>query len=292
MRIVVTGASGQLGCYLLDELIRSGRHTVIPWSGRTRSKSFGLELRPVDLTEPAAVSSALVAADPEVVIHAAAMSAPYAVRQNPEVGWRVNVEGTARLAQWCRQHDRRLVFTSTDMVFDGDRGWYREEDAPSPILEYGRTKAAAEAIVLEVPRGLTARISLLFGPPQIGRGSFFDRALSGLEAGQPHSFFEDEFRTPLDYKTAARALIRLAETEVRGVVHLAGRERFSRFQLMERAARALGLDPGLVRANRRDDVALTEPRPADLSLNTDLLDTILPDLDRPSVEQALQVSAE
>ena len=194
------------------------------------------------------------------------MSAADAVRQNPQEGWRVNVEGTAWLADWCREHDRRLVFTSTDLVFDGARGWYREDDAPGPILAYGRTKAAAEALVLEVPRGLVARISLLFGPSRIGRGSFFDRALAGLKAGQPQVFFEDEFRTPLDYATAALALIRLAQTEVRGIVHVAGRERVSRFQLMERTARTLGLDPGLVRANRREDVKLAEPRPADVSL--------------------------
>jgi len=125
---------------------------------------------------------------------------------------------------------------------------------------------------------------------RIGRCSFFDRALADLAAGQPQIFFEDEFRTPLDYKTAALALIRLAETEVQGIVHLAGRERVSRFQLMERAARALGLDSGLVRANRREDATLNEPRPADVSLNTELLDALLPDLDRPPIEEALKAS--
>ena len=291
MRIVVTGASGQLGSYLLEELIRSDRHTAIPWSGRTAATSPGTELRPVDLTDPAALDVALADADPDVVLHAAAMSAAEAVRQNPQEGWKVNVEGTAALADWCRRHDRRLVFTSTDMVFDGTRGWYGEEDAPSPILAYGRTKAAAEPFVRAVPRGLVVRVGLLFGPSRIGRGSFFDRAIASLREGKPQTFFEDEYRTPLDYATAARALIRLAETDVRGIVHLAGRERLSRFQLMRRAARALGLDADLVRANRRDDVNLTEPRPADLSLRTELLDALLPHLDRPPIEQALQGSS-
>jgi dTDP-4-dehydrorhamnose reductase len=211
-----------------------------------------------------------------------------AVRLNPEAGWKVNVEGTARLAAWCREHERRLVFTSTDMVFDGSRGWYREEDAPSPILAYGRTKAAAERLILDVPRGLVVRISLLFGLSRIGRGSFFDRAIASLEEGKPQTFFEDEFRTPLDYATAARALIRLAETETRGIVHLGGRERLSRFQLMQRAARTLGLDADLIRANRRANVNLAEPRPADLSLCTELLDSLLPDLERPMIEQVFE----
>ena len=112
-----------------------------------------------------------------------------------------------------------------------------------------------------------------------------------LSAGQPQVFFEDEFRTPLDYATAARALIRLAETEAQGIVHVAGRERVSRYELMLRVAGALGLEASLVRANRKADLTLTEPRPADVSLDTSRLDSLLPDLDRPSIENALRGGA-
>ena len=86
-------------------------------------------------------------------------------------------------------------------------------------------------------------------------------------------------------------MIRLAENQVGGMVHVAGRERVSRYELMQRAARALGLDPDLVRANRRQDTRLAEPRPADVSLETSRLASLLPDLDRPSIETALQMLA-
>jgi dTDP-4-dehydrorhamnose reductase len=290
MRIVVTGASGRLGRYLLWSLMGSGHHVVIPWGGRAGGSAEGWDLRPVDLTDQEAVTSALRAADPDVILHAAAMSEADAVRRHPEEAWSVNVEATARLAQWCREACRRLVFTSTDMVFDGTRGWYREGDALTPIVAYGQTKAAAEARVLEVPRGLVARISLLFGSSLTARGSFFDRAVASLRGGQPLAFFEDEFRTPLHYATAAAALVRLAEADFSGVIHLAGRERTSRFELMKRTVLSLGLDPQLVQANRWEDVALSEPRPADLSLDTTLLDSVLPDLARPTIEEALRTS--
>lgn len=288
MRIVVTGASGQLGCHLLRELTGSTQHRVRAWSGAARGDRSGLELRPVDLTDPAAVETALGEADPEIIIHAAAMSLAEAVRLNPEQAWKVNVDGTTRLADWCRERGRRLVFTSTDMVFDGNRGWYGESDPPNPILAYGRTKAAAEAVVQSVSRGLVVRISLLYGPTSTGRGSFFDRAIANLKAGQPQAFFEDEFRTPLDYTTAARAILQLAEGEAVGIVHAAGRDGVSRYQLMRRAAESLGIDSRLVRANRREDVPLIEPRPADLSLRTDLLASLLPDLERPTIEQVMK----
>ena len=184
MRILVTGASGQLGSYLAHELLRAGKSELILWSRGTTGSRSGLEIRAVDLTDGPALTSALEEADPDLVIHAAAISAADQVRTAPERGWAVNVEGTRRLAAWCGDRGRRLIFTSTDLVFDGARGWYREDDETGPVLAYGRTKAAAEPLVLQIPGGLVARISLLYGPSRAGRASFFDRALASLRAGR------------------------------------------------------------------------------------------------------------
>jgi dTDP-4-dehydrorhamnose reductase len=278
MRIVVTGASGQLGAYLLRDPGLADHHKLSPWMGR----------RAVDLIDADAVCRALTADNPDLVIHAAAIASALQVRKAPERGRAVNVEATRVLAAWCTEHGRRLVFTSTDMVFDGARGWYREDDVPHPILEYGRTKAAAEKAVLEVPDGLVARISLLYGLSRAEYPSFFDSTIERLEAGQPQAFFADEFRTPLHYATAANALVLLAQSDARGIVHVAGPERVSRHELMLRAAGALGLDARLIRANLRADVPNLEARPADLSLDTSRLVELLPDLERPSIETALR----
>ena len=276
MRIVVTGASGQLGAYLLEELARCGRHTVFAWSRAATGLRMGAELLPVELTDAAAVADALAMAQPDVILHAAAMSAADTALRDKARAWTVNVEATRNLADWCGAHRRKLVFTSTDLVFDGTRGWYREDDQPHPLLEYGRSKAAAEPLVLQVPGGLVARISLLFGPSKCGRDSFYDRACTALRAGKPQAFFDDEFRTPLDYRTAARSLIRLAEVNASGIVHVAGAERVSRFELMHRVAQAMGLDLGLIQANKRSDANFAEPRPADVSLESSRLTKICP----------------
>jgi dTDP-4-dehydrorhamnose reductase len=82
-------------------------------------------------------------------------------------------------------------------------------------------------------------------------------------------------------------LVRLAATEARGVVHVAGPERVSRFALMRRVAAALGLDPALVLANRQSDAPALEPRPADVSLDSERLIALLPGLERPSIEEAV-----
>src|SRR4051794_18531043 len=107
MRVVLTGASGQLGSYLLQELVRTG-HTVFPWSRGASGTRCGLNLLPVDLTVDAAVKAALAAADPDAIVHSAAMANAEEVRKDPESGRAVNVDGTRRLGDWCRDHGRRL----------------------------------------------------------------------------------------------------------------------------------------------------------------------------------------
>jgi len=287
MRILVTGASGRLGSVLVDRLTRQGGHVVIAWSGATTGPSGAVTLHAVDLSEARAVAESLEEADPDAIIHAAALSSADAVYRDPAQGQAVNVEGTRRLAEWAGSRGRRLLFTSTDLVFDGSGSWYREEDPARPILAYGRSKYAAERHVLATPRGLVARLSLLFGPTPWGRPGFFDRAIEALRRGESRPFFEDEFRTPLHYHTAAEILVRLVESEAVGIVHVGGPERLSRFELMRRAALAAGIDPHLVRSGRQADVPSPETRPADVSLDTTRLATLLPDLKPPPIEEVL-----
>jgi dTDP-4-dehydrorhamnose reductase len=286
MRVVVTGASGQLGSYVVERLVAAG-HEVAAWSGRDRGERSGVPLVPVELTDESAVDHALRQADPAAVIHAAAMSTIDEVGRAPARAREVNVLATARLAGWCALAARKLVYTSTDLVFDGSRGPYREGDPAVPVMKYGRTKLSGEEEARKAPGVVVARLSLMYGPAQGGRVSYFDRTVAALRRGEPQTFFEDEFRTPLDYPTAADILVRLAESQFAGLIHVGGPEHLSRYDLARRIASALGFDPDLIRANRQSDVTFPEPRPADVSLDTSSLAALFPDLRRPSVEQAL-----
>lgn len=288
MRILVTGASGRLGSTLLDRLIEQGRHEVVAWSGSTAGARGPITFRRVDLADPRAIFRAIAADDPDAIVHAGALSSAHAVHRDISQGRAVNVEATRILAEWAGARGRRLVFTSTDLVFDGSRSWYREDDEARPVLDYGRTKLDAEAHVRAIDRGLVARLALLFGPNSSDRPDFFGQAVQALRRGEPRGFFRDEFRTPLDYWTAADALIRLVESDAVGIVHVAGRERLSRLDLMQRTAATLGLDLDLVRSDSQSEVILPEPRPLDASLDTTRLAEILPDLDRPTIEETLR----
>ncbi len=286
-RTLITGASGQLGCYLLRELQgRSGE--VIAWSGSKRGDLFGHVLRPIDLTDSAAITVAFTEARPDVVLHAAAMARVADCFADPEKARRINTTATATLAELSACYGARFVFVSTDLVFNGERGHYDEQDPVSPLSIYGQSKAAAEAAVLTAPRAVVARISLLYGPSLMGRPGFFDEQLAALHGGRPVSLFVDEYRTPLDLATAARALLALAASDYTGILHIGGPERMSRLEMGLRLAKSLGLSGDGFIARRRDQAPAPEPRPRDVSLDSSLWRKNFPSLAWPSFEEALR----
>jgi dTDP-4-dehydrorhamnose reductase len=152
----------------------------------------------------------------------------------------------------------------------------------------GRCKGEAEAAMEHLPRGLVARVSLLYGPAPAGRPSFFDESVRALRQGRPLTLFADERRTPLDLATAARALVELARSDVTGTIHVGGPQRLSRLEMGRRLAHFLGVDGANITAARRDDVPAAEPRPRDVSLDSSRWRGLLPDLAWPAWEEALR----
>jgi dTDP-4-dehydrorhamnose reductase len=286
MRWLVTGASGQLGGYLLRHL-RDRGELVTAWSGSRGGELFGVPFHPVNLADPDAVTVAFRAAPPDLILHAAALARLDECHRDPDRARRVNTQGSQLLAELADGAGARLVLVSTDLVFDGERGGYGEDDAPRPLSVYGRTKADAEAAVLASPRAAVARVSLLFGPNLAGRPGFFDGLVSALRAGRPVTLFTDEWRTPLGLATAARALTELAQSELSGLLHLGGPERLSRLEMGTQLAEHLGALPGPIVAAGRAAVPAPEPRPRDTSLDSSRWRGLFPDLPWPTYRSAL-----
>jgi dTDP-4-dehydrorhamnose reductase len=287
MRLLVTGASGQLGGYLLRELRDAGA-AVTAWSGSRRGELFGVPLYPVDLADADAVAAAFREARPDAVIHAGAWARVADCHRDPGRASRVNTAGSRTLAELAAGAGARLLFVSTDMVFDGERAPYREGDPPTPLSVYGRTKADAEAAVLAAPRAAVARASLLFGPTLVGRPSFFDEQAAALRAGTPLTLFADEWRTPLDLATAARALTALARSDFTGLLHVGGPERLSRLEMGRRLARSLGVPGANIIPSGRADAPAAEPRPRDVSLDSSRWRGRFPGQPSPTWEEALR----
>lgn len=266
MRLLITGASGQLGSYLLRE-VRDERG-LTAWSGTSAGELFGASFLPVSLADRDGMAAAFRAARPDAVIHAAAWARLSDCHRDPDGARRINVDATAHLAELAATTGARLVLVSTDLVFDGERAPNREADTATPLSIYGRTKLEAETAALAVPRSVVARVSLLYGPSLTGRRSFFEEQVAALRNGRELILFADEWRTPLDLPTAARALVELAGSDVGGIIHMGGPERLSRLEMGQKLAAFLGQGEEGVRAVLRQDAPAPEPRPRDVSLDS------------------------
>ncbi|HET6331658.1 MAG TPA: SDR family oxidoreductase [Polyangiales bacterium] len=263
---VVTGSGGALGSVLMRELVRLGRpteglvspHGPVPFTGQAWS---------ADLLDSRTYRERVLALAPKVIVHLGAVALPSEAYADPERARRVNVESTSILLSLAEKCGARFLYASTDLVFDGEEAPYSEDDAPEPSTIYGRTKLEAEAHVFTYKRGLAIRFPLMYGFPDAARKpTFFETMVENLRTQKPVRLFTDEYRTPLWLDDAARACIALADSELRGAVHVGGPERLSRFEMGERVATAIGAPVALLQAVSRDDFASPEPRVRDVSL--------------------------
>ena len=191
----------------------------------------GLTRQDLDLDDPTAVSRRLAEQKPDLIIHCAALSRTAACEANPSLAHRLNVEASARLIE--EAPDARFVFFSSDLVFDGSRGNYSESDEPNPVTVYGRTKRAVESLLARHPNALVIRTSLNYGFSLSGDRSFNEEMVRAWRQNRPVNAFIDEYRCPIAASVTAMMTWRLALSSFTGIVHLAGAERVSRWEIAE-----------------------------------------------------------
>jgi len=207
---------------------------------------------------------------PDVVIHTAALADIDVCQAQPQLARSVNVELTRTLTDLCANIDAKLVFCSTDTVFDGEHAPYREGDSPGPVNRYAETKAEAEQIVSALgPRAVIARLALVVGLPLLGAGnSFLTRLLAAFKEGRVVGVAGHEIRTPVDVLTAGKALLEMASGPHAGIFHLAGLTRVNRLKLNQTIAERFGFSRELTVPQPAGAHAKRAPRPRDVSLTS------------------------
>ncbi len=264
--LLVTGASGFLGWHICRAASASWNVIGVYCAHETSIEDVATQR--LDLRAPG-LHDTLTRLQPAAVIHAAAFSQPNVCERSPDASEAVNVTATRNLAEWCGQHDVPLVYTSTDLVFDGQHPPYREDDATCPVNVYGRHKAEAEQIILEqAPRSAICRLPLMFGDRGGEPASFIGPWIDTLRKQEPLSLFVDEFRTPVSGAAAARGLMLVLTAGVTGILHLGGSERISRHAFGLKLAEVFGLSPNSIRATRLAEVQMAAPRAPDVSLDS------------------------
>jgi dTDP-4-dehydrorhamnose reductase len=244
----ITGTGGLIGNYLLRSAPQGWRVSGIARDGIAQG------------------------APPDLIIHCAALSKSAACEQNPELARESNVQLTQRLCELAR--DTALIFFSTDLVFDGTKGNYSEEDRVQPLTVYGRTKAEAERIVLANPRHTVIRLALNAGVSPTKDRPFNEEIHNAWRRGETLKLFTDEFRTPIPAAVSARATWEMAATGATGLFHLGGSEKLSRWEIGQLLATrwkdvSPKLEPGSVHNYKGP------PRSPDTSLNCTKIQKLL-----------------
>lgn len=265
-KILITGASGFLGYHLLRMSVAKGFEVFGLYHSASLSYSSSTNIQ-LDMRSYIDMGNVIDDIEPDVVIHTAALTDANLCQINKELSYELNVEVTRNLAGICSDYQIPFAFTSTDLVFDGTKGNYTEDDAPSPLMTYGEHKLIAEQEVMRVyPEALIARCPLMFGALEASNKNYFFNFIKNLREGKINKLFHDEYRSVCGAKSIAGGLLHLCQ-EVSGIVHLAGAERVSRHDLGLSIAEAFTLDKDLLESCSQKDVQMAAPRPADVSLN-------------------------
>ncbi len=265
-KLLVTGASGFLGWNICQIAASQGQVY-----GTYSSKAVeipGVNIIQLDLTHFQGLKALIEEIKPTAIIHAAAQSKPNYCELHPDETYPINVTASINLAGLCADYSIACAFTSTDLVFNGLNPPYTETDPVSPVSIYGEQKVAAEqGMLARNPHVVVCRMPLMFGKASPHAVSFIQGFVQGLKAGKELQVFTDEYRTSVSGTTAAKGLL-LALEKAKGILHLGGKERMSRYDFARLMAEVFELPVEKIQPCLQQDVQMPASRPPDVSLDS------------------------
>ena len=222
----------------------------------------------LDMTDQENVFRVFEEVKPEVAVLTAGMTHVDRCEEEPEACFKVNVDGTAHVVEACRRFNAKMVFISTDFVFDGGKGNYSEEDQPHPLGAYARSKVEGEKIAGELPGHLILRTSTLYGFNNAGdKSTFANWAINELKAGKKIRIVSDQKTCPALIDDVAEAAARLIEADKQGIYHCVGGEPISRHGFVKKLISVFGLDESLLEEIDSSQFEQKAKRPKDSSLS-------------------------
>ena len=250
-RVLITGANGLLGQELVRQLGSFVHYDVLATARDDEPRFSGGSCGYIalDITDGSSLSAIFQDFSPDVVINCAAMTEVDRCESDRDACWRVNTEAVDNLARLCQAGGSRIVQISTDFIFDGLVGLYREDDRPNPLSYYGRSKLAGEnaARGAGIDQWAIARTVLVYGAGRdLPRTNFVLWVINKLTAGERIKIVTDQWRSPTYAPDLAHGVERIIRFRKHGVFHLSGRELFSIYDMAVMVAESFGLDPELI----------------------------------------------
>jgi len=266
MKVLVIGASGLVGSHLWETCQQRG------WNVMGTYHNFAQPgLIPFKITDAVGVRSLITESQPEVVFLPAFCSNVDYCEQNPDETYQINVVGCLNVAQATGDVGAKLVFYSSDYVFNGENGPYQETDQPDPICVYGRQKLEVEQKIFELlDNYLICRIAWVYGHENQGK-NFVLRLISTLKNNQIIRVPEDQIGSPTLATDIAEASCRLVEAGAKGLFHTTGSDYMNRYQFSVKIAQTFGLDADLIIPVNTSEFNQVAPRPLKCGMRCDRL---------------------
>lgn len=271
-RIVITGGSGLAGANIAKTLV--SKFDVCGLYNTNKVEMKGVDFRQVDLSREADLE-VISQIRPSVIIHCAAFTNLDGCEQDADRAYRDNVVASVNIAQTAKKVGAYLIHISTDSVFDGERGDYKETDTANPINVYGRTKLQAEKEVLGICPDCAVVRTNFYGWNKREKLSMAEWMLDKLENGQKLTGFKDVYFSPLLVNDLAEALPELYERRYAGVIHIAGGQTCSKLEFAHLMAKVFGLEENLIEPISVEDLNLPAPRGKNISLNVSKAQSLL-----------------
>jgi dTDP-4-dehydrorhamnose reductase len=273
LKLLITGASGLYGSKLAQMALVKGFEV---YSSDIQSLSVYGTFVKMDISDKAVVEDVYKSIKPDVVVHAATLTDVDKCELNKDLAWKINVEGTKNIVEATKATGSFLVYISTDYVFSGEKGSYKESDLPDPINYYGLTKLKAEELVKTQAEYFIARPSVIYGStPAAGKVNFALWLIETLGRGERVKIVTDQWNTPTLNTNLAEMTLEVVERRLTGIFHLCGASRVSRLEFAQLIADTFGLDKSLIDPVLSSQFTWPAKRPMDSSLDTSKAQQIL-----------------
>lgn len=266
MRVAVIGASGLVGSHLMQACKRRKWEVMGTYSEHAHEG-----LIPLHMTDPASVEEIMQKMKPEVVFLTAFNPDADFCEQHPKETRETNVRGNANVIEASLRVGAKIVYYSSDYIFNGKKGPYREDAIPDPISEYGRQKLSVEETIQRLAKNyLIIRTTVVYGWEERGK-NFFCNLLTHLEDGEEMKVSSDQIGTPTLVNDLAEASCRLVEVGTSSIVNVAGPDRMSRFEFAVDIARIFDLPVSKIIPMTTMELKQPAPRPLNAGLICDRL---------------------
>lgn len=277
MRVLITGGTGLLGVTLQRSAPTDTQMFSTYLSGRSLSTPLPFPILAVDVTDKELMQAVFEWANPDIVIHTAGISSVDFVEKNREEAMDTNVGGTHVVAELCKTFKSKLIYISSNAVFDGSNPFYSETDQIDPINCYGQLKVEAEYIVRrsDIPWAIVRPILMYGWPYPGGRSNLAVWVLDSLEQGKPINVVDNVFSKPLSVWSCAEVIWKIVCQQRTGIYHAAGKDHLSLYRFALQVAEVFDLDKKLIMRVPDSYFPEIAPRPRDTSFDTSKIENEL-----------------